>query len=113
MGRVRWKSDQFVEERILNARGFVAAAFFGMFSTPSEHFLAEYAALSESLGDRMEFYAVNADENPTITEDAQITSLPTTIVWKDASEVARYEGPYSREALNDRLAKLMSKGEKA
>ena len=52
---------------------------------------------------------VDVDENPTITEDLLVKSVPTTLVFFDGDEIARFEGPYSREALEDRIGKLMDR----
>ena len=47
-------------------------------------------------------------ENPTITDELGVQAVPTLLVFRDGEEIARYEGPYSREALNERLTNLMA-----
>ena len=112
MARLRWLNDCGLEERILNARGFLGIAFLSGNSVPCDHFRHEFEALADLLGNRIGLFAVSADENPTIAKDIGVQAFPTMLVFKDGDEVARYEGPYSREALSERLAGLIERGRK-
>jgi thioredoxin 1 len=42
---------------------------------------------------------VNIDENPEITSYLRISSLPTTILFKDGKEIKRVQGTRTKEAL--------------
>ena len=46
--------------------------------------------------------------DPSITEELGVQAVPTLLVFREGEELARYEGPYSREALNDRLTQLLA-----
>ena len=60
------------------------------------------------LDGKIEFFRIDVTENPTITDELGVQAVPTLLVFRDGEEVARYEGPYSREALNERLTNLMA-----
>jgi len=60
------------------------------------------------LDGKIEFYRIDVTENPTVTDELGVQAVPTLLVFRDGEEIARYEGPYSREALNERLTNLMA-----
>jgi len=72
------------------------------------HFRPELSAVSDMLDGKIEFFRIDVTENPTITDELGVQAVPTLLVFRDGEEVARYEGPYSREALNERLTNLMA-----
>jgi thioredoxin 1 len=107
---VRDLNDQLLEGRILESEGLVAVAFLDFCSIPCDHFRPELVAVSEMLDSKskIEFYRIDVTENPTITDELGVQAVPTLLVFRDGEEVARYEGPYSREALSERLTALMA-----
>ncbi len=76
-------------------------------SIPCDHFLPELTAMPDLLKNRMKFYHLDVDENPTITEELGVTATPTLIIFKGEEELKRYEGPYSKEALKERLESVL------
>ena len=105
---VRDLNDQGLEERILESEGLVAVAFLDFCSIPCDHFRPELVAVSDMLDGKIEFFRIDVTENPTITDELGVQAVPTLLVFRDGEEIARYEGPYSREALNERLTNLMA-----
>lgn len=105
-------NDQGLEERVLESDGLVAVAFLDFGSIPCEHFRPELEAVSEAMDGRMEFFRLDVTENPSITDHLGVQAVPTLLVFRDGEEIAKYEGPYSREALSDRLTALLA-GKKA
>jgi thioredoxin 1 len=105
---VRDLNDTLLEERVLESAGLTAVAFLDFCSIPCDHFRPELQAVSEMLEGKIEFFRIDVTENPTITDSLGVQAVPTLLVFRDGDEVARYEGPYSREAMNDRLTALMA-----
>lgn len=105
---VRDINDSMLEERVLESQGLVAVAFLDFCSIPCDHFRPELQAVSETLEGKIEFFRIDVTENPTITDTLGVQAVPTLLVFRDGDEIARYEGPYSREAMNDRLTALMA-----
>jgi thioredoxin 1 len=101
-------NDHGLEERVLESDGIVAVAFLDYGSIPCEHFRPELDAVSDTMGEKIEFYKLDVSENPSITDDLGVQAVPTLLVFRDGDEIARYEGPYSREALGERLTNLMA-----
>ena len=101
-------NDHGFSDRVLEARGYVGVAFIDFFSIPCDHFRPELEALAELMDRKVRFYTVDVSENPSLTEYMAVEAVPTLIIFRDGEEAARYEGPYSREALNERITSLMS-----
>ena len=105
---VKELNDTGVEERVLESEGVVAVAFLDFGSIPCDHFRPELDAVADMLEGKIEFYKLDVTENPTITDELGVQAVPTLLVFRDGEEIGRYEGPYSREALNDRLTQLLA-----
>lgn len=105
---VRDLNDQGVEERVLMVEGPVAVAFLDYDSVPCDHFRPELDAVSEQLEEKVVFYKIDVTENPSITEELGVEAVPTLLIFREGKEIARYEGPYSREALGDRISQLLA-----
>ncbi len=104
---IKMVNDEGLEEAVLGGDGYLVGAFVQVASIPCGHFLPELKALSEILDGRAKFVMIEVTENPTIADDLGVQAVPTTLVWKGGEEVARYEGPYSKESLNERISELM------
>jgi len=104
---VRLVNDERLEEMILHSPGYVLVAFLDFGSKPCDHFLEEFKAAEAEVEGAIEFCWIEAAENPSLTEFLQVCAVPTTLLYKDGEERGRWEGPYSKEALKDRIAKAM------
>ena len=113
MGRVRRVNDMQLEEVILNESGYVAVAFVAYASVPCDHFTPEFQNLEGCLRHPVRLLELDAVENPAISEFYQVIATPTTLLLKEAEVLARWEGPYSKEALGDRINQVIDKGGRA
>lgn len=86
-----------------------AIAFIDYGSIPCDHFRPELAAVSLKLEGKILFYWIDACENPSVTDTLGVVAVPTLLVFRGEEEIGRYEGPYSRAALAERLGKLVGK----
>ncbi len=102
-------NDLELEERVLKSEKPTAIAFLSYYSIPCDHYKPELDNVAESLKYKMEFYQIDTDENPTITDKLGVESIPTLLIFRDSSEIARYEGAYSREALLERITSVLNK----
>lgn len=96
-------TDRDFEDLVVAEKGYFAVAFMAVTSIPCDHFKAELEGLAEMFDGRLSFYRLDVDENPTITDDLGISAVPSLIIYRKEKEIVRYEGPYSREALKERL----------
>ena len=56
-------------------------------------------SILEDISKILDVVKVNMDENPEITSYLRISSLPTTILFKDGKEIKRVQGTRTKEAL--------------
>jgi len=103
---VKWINDSDLEEHVLEAKQPVAVVFLNHDSISCKHYIPEFEAVADEFRKRMKFYKIDAVENPTITDDLGIDAVPTVLIFRDSDEIAKYEGPYSREALMERIGTL-------
>lgn len=109
---MRWANDLILEDRLVASKGFVVVAFLRCQSLPCKHYTSEFSATAEALKGEAEFLALEATENPMITEAYEVSVFPTTVVFRNGDEIRRYEGPYAREAIKKRLAGCMAEEKK-
>ena len=53
--------------------------------------------ISEELSDRLDFYNIDVDDNPDITESFGIDTIPTLVVLKNGERVDQKVGYYPKE----------------
>lgn len=112
MKKITYVTDRDFEEIIVEADGWVVVWFFSRGSIPCDHFETEFEAYAKQAGDSVRCLRMDVDENPSITEELLVEAVPTTLVFREGEELARFEGPYSREALIDRIGTIIKGGEK-
>jgi thioredoxin-like negative regulator of GroEL len=98
----RLVGDEDLEKLALLNKGAVAILFFDYSSMPCRLFRAEWDATAGNFP-AVPFFELNVAENPGISDDLGIRAVPTTLIMKNGTELKRFEGPYSREALSERF----------
>jgi thioredoxin-like negative regulator of GroEL len=104
-------SDIELREVIQKDRGYSAILFFDYRSIPCHHFKPEFQMFAEEM--RLIFCGeLVCDENPTVTDELGVSAVPTTLLFKGGKELGRWEGPYSHEALKERVVEVIKNGKK-
>ncbi len=62
--------------------------------------------LSEEMRDKVSFYSVNVDENPSESSRFGVRGVPTLIVFHDGQEVDRMVGYRDADSLKTQLSEL-------
>lgn len=106
-GLVKRLNDWLFDETLDREKGVVGVAFMSYTSIPCDHFMPELVALAEIMEGRIKFFIVDVVENHSLADELAIAAAPTLVIFKDGDELKRYEGPYSKEALKDRLETLL------
>lgn len=107
MGRVAYVTDQGLEEILVEEDKWVVVCFYSRESIPCDHFEQEFEDYAVGAGPRTLCLRMDVDENPSICEELLIGSVPTTLLFREGEELARFEGPYSREALTERIGNII------
>ena len=107
MNNLQHANDIDAEVLIASRVGVTVISFLRYDVIACDHFKPELKVFADKAANRVVVCWVNAEESPTLVEELNIKSVPTTLVFKDGDEVARFEGPYSREALAERILVLV------
>lgn len=112
MRKVAVVNDIELFRMVDDSAGWVAVAYLSLGSIPCDHFRPEFQGFGERFHGLVAACAVDVDENPSATEFMGIRAVPTTVLYRGGKERARYEGPYSLEALDKRVRRLLADGER-
>lgn len=104
---IRRITDEGLEDLLVRERGLFAVSFMTWDSMPCEKFNAELVELPDLLRGRLKFYVIDENENPSVSDEFRILTVPSMLVFRDGQEVARWEGVYTKECLKDRLETLL------
>jgi thioredoxin-like negative regulator of GroEL len=95
-------------QEILDRDQSWALIFFSCWgSIPCNHFRPEFSAITRHFTATIYCAEINVEENPSIADKLQILAVPTTLLLHKGKELGRYEGPYSHEALIERITPLL------
>jgi len=105
---MKWVNDERLEEIIIEKEGPILVAFLSFVSIPCEHFKPEFVALDSLMKD-VTFLVVDSDENPSICGVLNVNAVPTVLLYRGGTELGRWEGPYSKESLKQRITDALAK----
>lgn len=101
-------TDEGLERYVLMGHGYSAVYFFDYCSVPCDMFRKEWDALPELL-QGLPLYEIEVAENPNMSKSLGILAIPTVLLFLNGDIVASYEGPYSREAITERIKGELAK----
>ncbi len=103
--------DRRLEKLVREAVTPVCITFFECESNPCKNLMLQLDTVEEQFKDKMEFYKINATENPKTTGKFEVEAVPTMLIYRDGGEIARYDGVHSSEALIKQFTADLSKKE--
>lgn len=80
--------------------------FIAVGSIPCDHFKAEFETFSQA---RKDIFCAEilVEENPSIAERLGVTAVPETLLINRGKVLHHFEGPYSHEALKERVPQYL------
>ena len=85
----------------LNEKPLVLVDFFATWCGPCRMQAPILERVKEELGDQVELYKLDVDENEQTAKQFGVMSIPTLVLFKDGKEVAKNVGLMSQEAVVD------------
>ncbi len=107
MNNLQHANDIDAEALIAERVGVTVVSFLRYDIIACDHFKPELQVFADKAANRVVVCWLNAEEHPTLVEELNIKSVPMTLVFKNGDEIARFEGPYSREVLEERILVLV------
>ncbi len=96
------KEDRFDDIKESKA---AVADFSATWCGPCKMMAPVFHAVADEMGDEVDFYSVDVDENPGLAAANKVFSVPTLILYKDGVEASRSVGAISRSDLLDFIEK--------
>lgn len=96
------KEDRFDD---IKESKVAVADFSASWCGPCKMMSPVFHAVADEMGDKVDFYSVDVDENPGLAAANKVFSVPTLILYKDGVEASRSVGAISRSDLLDFIEK--------
>lgn len=96
------KEDRFDD---IKESKVAVADFSASWCGPCKMMAPVFHAVADEMGDKVDFYSVDVDENPGLAAANKVFSVPTLILYKDGVEASRSVGAISRSDLLDFIEK--------
>jgi len=96
-------SSQDFPEQVLQAEQMVLVDFSSDKSNACQIFDAEFAAVGNEYQGRVTFARLNIDNETSLTNEWNITGIPTVIFFKNGQEINRINGIIMRQKLRKQI----------
>ena len=96
------KEDRFDD---IKESKVAVADFSATWCGPCKMMAPIFHAVADEMGDEVDFYSVDVDENPGLAAANKVFSVPTLILYKNGVEASRSVGAISRSDLLDFIEK--------
>ncbi len=100
----------FITE-VLESKVPVVIDFWASWCNPCRMMAPEFEELDKELGDKIKFCKVNTEENPEISQQYTIQSIPTMLIFKDGKIIGRFVGFAPKEQLKQIILNALKESE--
>ena len=83
--------------------------FYGTYCGPCKMLEPVFDKLSKAYAGKLEFAKVCADDNPDLSAEHSVFSVPCLIVFKEGKELERIIGYAGEETLKKRIDEILAK----
>lgn len=104
MGILHVNKDNF-KEHVLKSKGVVLVDFYADWCGPCRTMTPIIEELASEFSE-VKFIKINVDENPDLSSQYEIFSIPTILIFKDGEIVNQFIGATNKETLAQNLKKL-------
>jgi len=96
-------ASQDFPEQVLQAEQMVLVDFSSDKSNACQIFDAEFAAVGKEYQGRVTFARLNIDNETSLTNEWNVTGIPTVIFFKNGQEINRINGIIMRQKLRKQI----------
>ncbi len=93
-------NDLNFQTDVLDSGKLVVVDFAATWCSPCKVLAPILDSVSEDLKD-VQFFKVDIDDSPEVSEDYDIRAVPTLVLFKGGKEVARHKGLANKQVLTD------------
>ncbi|MBI2597978.1 MAG: thioredoxin [Candidatus Diapherotrites archaeon] len=62
--------------------------------------------LSKDFKEKIEFFKVDVDQNPRLSQKFRIMAVPTVLIYKEGSIVDQFSGAYSKSVIKKKIESI-------
>jgi thioredoxin 1 len=92
-------TDYSFDPEVLKCDIPVLANFWAEWSVPAQELMPWLAELSAENPERVKVVSVEIEDNPRVTADYNVLTIPTLILFKNGQEILRLTGSRDRQAI--------------
>ncbi|MGY9060436.1 MAG: thioredoxin [Candidatus Puniceispirillales bacterium] len=92
-------NDQDFKSDVLESDKFVLVDFWAEWCGPCKAIAPSLEEISEEMKDKLKVVKVNVDENPTVSQNYSIRSIPALMIFKNGVKVSEKMGAIPKSAL--------------
>ena len=92
-------NDQDFKVDVLESDKFVLVDFWAEWCGPCKAIAPSLEEISEEMKDKLKVVKVNVDENPTVSQNYSIRSIPALMIFKNGEKVSEKMGALPKSAL--------------
>lgn len=107
MGAVLELGAKQWDEKVVRAPGLILLDFYAPWCGPCQAFKPVLEEVAGEMNGGCAFFKINIDKEERLTELMKVTTVPTLILVRNGSEVARNEGAMPKRSLVSQLKKFI------
>lgn len=101
-------SEQELEQNVLNAKGIVVLDFYADYCPSCLAMMPAMQEIAQEFSAEAAFYKLDAGVCQDICKRLFVTSLPTVLIFKDGTLIARYNKAMNKQELRDMVQALLA-----
>ena len=107
MGKLAELVSSEFDSKVLKSRKLVLVDFWGTNCPPCKPVAQSLESLAEELGDRVDFFKINVEEDNAAAIAWSVRLMPTLLLFKDGKRVAAHVGAAPKDKIRDFIAKAL------
>ena len=100
-------NEKNFDKEVLSEQLPVVVDFWATWCGPCRMLSPVIEEVSNELGDKAKFVKVNVDENQLLSQEYQVSSIPTVMILKDGNVVQKMVGFRPKEDLKSEISKFI------
>lgn len=107
MGKLAELVSSEFDAKVLQSKKLVLVDFWGTNCPPCKPVAESLESLAGELGDRVDFFKINVEEDSAAAVRWSVRLMPTLLLFKDGKRVAAQVGAVPKEKLREFIAKAL------